>query len=158
MRLRNWADARLLPDPAARRRVANAPVDIASFANVVTSNPNRMTGTAATRVQEFPAKDVFLDTELKPEADGVYAVPTITDEPACIGLRWYEKRSLQRLELQFADTPAPTFRRRYPIANLGGRLPNPILDRLLALARKMENAPNKTGTVCWRLALENRNQ
>ena len=44
---------------------------------------------------------------MKPEADGVYAVPTITDEPACIGLRWYEKRSLQRLELQFADTPAP---------------------------------------------------
>ena len=38
-------------------------VDIAPFARVVTSDPKRMTGTAATRVEEFPAADICLETE-----------------------------------------------------------------------------------------------
>jgi hypothetical protein len=83
-----------------------AAVDIAPFASVVTSDPNRMTGTTASRVQEIPAEDIFLDTELKPAAAGGYTVPTKTDGPSCIGLRWYEARSLRRLELHWADATA----------------------------------------------------
>ncbi len=87
----------------AKLRIAQTAVDIAPFARVVTSDPKRMTGTAATRVQVFPAADVFLETELKPAADGSYAVPAKVDAPSCIGLRWYEMRSLRRLELHWAS-------------------------------------------------------
>jgi hypothetical protein len=102
----DWADARLTSDPASKGRIAQPAVDIARFARVVTSDPKRMTGTAASRVQEVPAADVFLETELKPAAGGGYAVPTKTDGPSCIGLRWYEMRCLRRLELHWADATA----------------------------------------------------
>ncbi len=104
----DWAEARLIRDPAAKNRIAQRAVDIAPFARVVTSDPQRMTGTAATRVQEFPAADIALETELKPAADGSYALPGRGDAPSCIGLRWYEMRSLRRLELHWTNTTTPS--------------------------------------------------
>ena len=94
----------------SRDAAAQVPeVDIAPFAQVVTSDPNRMTGTAASRVQEMPAGDVFLDTELQPASDGGYIVPTAADGRRTIGLRWLEMRQLGRLELHWADaSPAPS--------------------------------------------------
>jgi hypothetical protein len=102
----DWADARLTPNPAGKAHPAPMSVDLAAFAQVVTSDPKRIDGTAATRVQEMPAEDVFLDTELKPEPGRGYAVPVKANGPGCIGLRWYEMRSLRRLELHFAEGSA----------------------------------------------------
>jgi hypothetical protein len=88
---------------------ADGPVDIAAFGQVVTSDPKRMTGTAANRLQEFPAADIALETELRSAADGSYAVPLTADRPGCIGVRWQEMRFLRRLELQWGKevTPPP---------------------------------------------------
>jgi hypothetical protein len=102
----DWADARLTVDPTAKQRAAQMAVDIAPFARVVTSDPKRMTGTAANRVQELPAEDVFLETDLEPAADGTYTVPVV-DGQGCIGLRWHEMRALRSAELHWAN-PAAT--------------------------------------------------
>ena len=102
----DWAEARLTADPAAKATAEQTAVDLAPFARVVTSDPKRINGTAASRVQEMPAADVFMETDLKPAADGSFAVPIKADAPSCIGLRWYEKRTLRRVELRFADGAA----------------------------------------------------
>lgn len=96
----NWADARL-----TRKASAQLPprADIAPFARVVSSDPDRMTGTAAKRVEEMPAGDLFPETELRASADGSYTVPA----SGCIGLRWHELRTPRELALQFAAAPAP---------------------------------------------------
>lgn len=102
----DWAEARLIADLAAKSRIVQTAVDIAPFARVVTSDPKRMTGTAAGRVQEFPAADIFLETELKPAAGGSFLLPAKADAPSCIGLRWYEMRCLRHLELHWANATA----------------------------------------------------
>jgi hypothetical protein len=89
------------------RGLADGPVDIAAFARVVTSDAKRMTGTAASRLQEFPAADITLETELRAAADGSYAVPATADAAGCIGLRWQEMRLLRRLELQWGKGVTP---------------------------------------------------
>ena len=98
----DWAERGLRRTRPPRAEWRQTAVDIARFARVVTSDPERTTGTAATRVQEFPAADIFLETELKPAADGSYAVPGKADAASCIGLRWYEMRTLRGLELHWA--------------------------------------------------------
>jgi len=99
----NWADARLIRDPSVPRDTPPARVDVAPFASVVTSDPGRTSGTKSTRVQEFPAEDLFLETELLPDAGGVYTVPTRGDGLGCIGLVWHEARFLRTVGLEFAD-------------------------------------------------------
>ncbi len=89
---------------APRARMVATPVDIAAFARVVTSEPKRMKGTTASRVEEMPAEDVFLETEVQPAADGSYAVAVTADGLSCIGLGWREMRFLRRLELHWGDT------------------------------------------------------
>ena len=64
-----------------------------------------MTGTAAQRVQEFPAEDVRLHQEVQPESDGTYRVPT-SGETGCIGLQWQENRILRQVVLAFTDAAA----------------------------------------------------
>ncbi len=94
----------------ASARAANSgdgPIDIAAFAQVVTTDPKRMTGTAATRIQEFPAADITLETELRSAADGNYVVPATADGTGCIGLRWPEMRFLRRLELHWGKAGMP---------------------------------------------------
>ncbi len=86
------------------------PVDIGLFARVVSSDPNRRDGARSERLQEFPAEDVFLTTELIAGADGAYTVPTFADGQGCIGLEWAERRVLTEVSLQFSDptrTPLP---------------------------------------------------
>ena len=104
--LANWAEARLIPDPAPKTRPVGTPVDIAAFARVVTSDPKRMAGTAASRTEEFPAEDISLETDLQPAADGSYAVPVTADGLGCIGLRWHEIRFPRRLELHWSAKTA----------------------------------------------------
>ena len=96
---------------AAEASANCAAVDIGRDAAVVTSDPKRMQGTVASRTQEFPAKDVSLDADLKPTDSGRYRVPANATDSGCIGLRWYEARLLRCLELHWEDAtaaPPPT--------------------------------------------------
>jgi hypothetical protein len=106
----DWVDARLTKNPDAKAALARESVDLAPFGRVVTSDPKRQTGTAATRLQEFPAADISLETDLKPSADGSYSVAASAEGQSAIGLRWPEMRFLRRLELRWpeaAKTPSP---------------------------------------------------
>ncbi|MBN1911329.1 MAG: hypothetical protein JW818_16420 [Pirellulales bacterium] len=91
---------------SVREASAAAQVDIGAFARVVTSDPNRMKGTTASHVKELPAKDVFLETDLLPDSEGIHTAPVTAKGSGCIGLRWHEMRFLGRLELHWAD---PTY-------------------------------------------------
>src|SRR5262245_50404393 len=59
-------------------------LEIAPFARVTTCDPDRMEGAHSNRLEEFPAEDVFLETELVPDAQGFYQVPA-TSGRRCIG-------------------------------------------------------------------------
>ena len=101
----NWADARLVRNPTAVERPLVTTVDIAPFGQVATWDPAIKKGTTASRVDEFPATDLYPARELLPAADGTYRVPT-WGGTGCIGLRWDENRVLRQLVLQFADADA----------------------------------------------------
>ncbi len=100
----NWANARLIRNPAAKDiRRARPSVDIARFGHVVTSDPARLEGTRAKRTEEMPAEDVFMSKQLLPAADGTYAVPVWQDGVSCIGLEWIEPRFLRQITLTLAE-------------------------------------------------------
>ncbi len=101
----NWADARLIPDPTAMKRPPILGLDVAAFGQVVTWDPQRLEGTAANRVEEFPADDIRMYREVQPESDGSYVVPVYGGR-GCIGLRWDENRMLRQVALSFADAAA----------------------------------------------------
>jgi len=95
-----WADAKLV---RAVDVLVPEPVDMAPFARVVTFDPARSEGVGVNRLTEFPAEDVFHETELPTDDDGAYTVPVAKNGQACIGLQWIERRRLRRIGLQFAD-------------------------------------------------------
>lgn len=99
----NWAGARLIRSGSAGAAPAESPVDVAPFGRVVTWDPNRMEGTRASRIEEFPAADLFLETDLHAEADGDFAVPVSTNGLACIGVQWLNRRAVKELSLGFVD-------------------------------------------------------
>ncbi len=99
----NWADARLIRNPAASGDEAAGALDAAPFARLVTWDPNRTDGARAKRTEEFRAEDVFLATEVLPAADGTVRVPVADNGLACIGLEWVERRVIRKLGLRFAD-------------------------------------------------------
>ena len=88
----------------------NTNINIASFARVVTSDPNRMDGARAGRLEEFHAEDVFLTKEILPDADGFYIVPKYEKGESFIGLEWAERRVLREISIRFANlekAPSP---------------------------------------------------
>lgn len=94
----NWANARLVPAKSPTPSAALGDrVNIAPFAQVITCDPERMDGARASRVEEFRAEDIFLETEVLPSAKGIYAVPN-----SCIGLKWTERRLLTEIGLRLA--------------------------------------------------------
>jgi len=99
----NWADARLIGNPAAKVRAPGNEVNLAAFATVRTWDPARMEGTTASRLEPIPAHDLFLGAPVLPETDGTYTVPKAADGRSCIGIEWLERRRIERLELQFAE-------------------------------------------------------
>lgn len=100
----NWAEARLTPASGAASAGAAGPrVDIARFACVVTWDPNRLDGARASRIEEFRAGDVFLETDVPPATDGAYTVPVSANGLACLGLQWLNRRALAEVSLEFAD-------------------------------------------------------
>lgn len=99
----NWANARLTPDPSTRkieRRLLKG-MDIAPFARVVYSDPQRMDGCRCSRTEEFPPEDIFLEREIAFSPEG-YLVPVGANSDGCIGLVWFERRKLRELILEFA--------------------------------------------------------
>ena len=97
----NWANARLTRAGAAARHEPEPAVDIAPFARVVTWDPNRTDGARASRIEEFRAEDLFLESDVPAQPDGTYRVPVSTNGLGCIGLQWLNRRALKELALEF---------------------------------------------------------
>ncbi|MBM3499532.1 MAG: hypothetical protein FJX74_12770, partial [Armatimonadetes bacterium] len=102
----DWLNARLTLDPEAAPR-ESVSVDVAPFAAVCTWDPNRLEGTRAGRVDEFPAEDLSLDGELLRDSEQLYHLP-VPDGTGCIGLRWVERRLLRSVGLEFVGPVPPT--------------------------------------------------
>lgn len=98
-----WANARLVPAATSAPRPAQEMVEMARFARVVTWDPARKTGARANRVEEFIAEDLFLETDLVPNADGVYQAPSYANGQRCIGLQWLNRRAIRELAVRWAD-------------------------------------------------------
>jgi hypothetical protein len=106
----DWADARLIRAVGLVPSPAGMKVNIAPFARVVTCDPHRYDGAKSGRLEEFRAEDIFLETDLAPDSDGIYKVPATTDGLACMGLVWTSRRRIRELALQFtaaAGVPSP---------------------------------------------------
>ncbi len=101
----NWADARLARNPAAQTKPPVAAVDIVPFGQVATWDPAIERGTAASRVEEFPAADVHPARDILPAADGTFGIPQWRSG-GCIGMHWHENRILRKLLLRFGDVEA----------------------------------------------------
>ncbi len=99
----NWADARLTRSPTAVARESVQRVDVAPFARLILSNPDRQHGTRAERTEEFPAGDLWLDKDLKRRRDGTIEVPVAQNGLCCIGLEWLNRRAIGRLAVEFAS-------------------------------------------------------
>jgi hypothetical protein len=104
----NWAEARLTRSTQVASATAEPPVDVAPFGLVATWDPGRDYGTRADRTREFPAEDLFLETELRPGDDGFLHVPVGANGLACVGLQWLNRRALKTLTLELAGaSPLP---------------------------------------------------
>ena len=97
----DWADARLTRNPVARPSAAQV-VNVAPFGRIMSWDPAKQTGTTASRVGEFPREDIEPGREITPAADGQLAVPNWNGR-GCLGVQWYESRTLRQVELEFAD-------------------------------------------------------
>jgi hypothetical protein len=105
----NWANARLTRAAGTARRETEPRVDIARFGRVVTWDPNRSDGARASRIEEFRAEDVFLESDVPVQPDGTYRLPMSSNGLACIGLQWLNRRALKELTLEFpAATAIPS--------------------------------------------------
>jgi hypothetical protein len=99
----NWLNARLTRASAASRHAPEQPVDMARFARVVTWDPSRTDGARASRIEEFRAEDLFLESDLPVSPDGTYRVMVSANGLGCIGLQWLNRRALRELVLEFPD-------------------------------------------------------
>ncbi|MHB1455486.1 MAG: NPCBM/NEW2 domain-containing protein [Armatimonadota bacterium] len=98
----NWADARLTPNSDAARIESIPSMDIAPFAKIVTSDPDRVNGAASNRLQEFRPEDIFLEKELFPARSRRYQIPVYNGGKGCIGLTWAERRFPESVTITFA--------------------------------------------------------
>ncbi len=105
-----WAEARLIRDQNAKAVPPHAGFDVARFARVVASDPARNDGARSSRIQEYRAEDVFLETDMRPDDRGRWLVPAAPTTPGrgTIGLRWIERRLVRSLAIEFETAPAST--------------------------------------------------
>lgn len=102
----NWVNPVLTPNPEASQQAKTLAVDVAPFACVAAWDPVRVEGAKANRLEPIPEDDLFMRTELAPNAEGLYEAKVYPDGRACIGLEWLERRRINHLELEFAAAPA----------------------------------------------------
>lgn len=102
----DWAEARLTRAPGAPPKPYIETFDIAPFARLVTCDPARADGSRASRVEEYRAEDVFLETDVARRENGSCVVPTVADGRGCLGLVWPERRAVTRLALDFGESPS----------------------------------------------------
>ncbi|MBP7935974.1 MAG: NPCBM/NEW2 domain-containing protein [Phycisphaerae bacterium] len=103
----NWGEARLIRAAHPTAVTPRPLLDVAPFARVVTCDPKRTDGSRANRIQEYHAEDIYLESPLKPDAQGSYTVPADGTYAGCIGLKWLEERRVRRLVVEFAKNAAP---------------------------------------------------
>lgn len=101
----DWADAKLIRSHQQHTPAPQSMLDVAPFAELVTCDPERTQGATATRIQEYRAEDVFLETPLAVDKEGVYRLKD-TPAGACIGLRWLERRMIRDVGIDFKG-PVP---------------------------------------------------
>jgi len=65
-----------------------------------------MDGAHSTRIQEFRAEDVCLESPVRPDG-GLYTIPAYPGNRGCIGLQWAETRLLKSVAVTFAGDNAP---------------------------------------------------
>ena len=101
----NWAGLTLVPDAKTNKlpKDYSNNVNIAPAAKVASWDPARTTGTLASRLQPVPVEDLFLETTLLPDENGIYTATTYADGRACIGLEWFERRKVRQIEIEFAE-------------------------------------------------------
>ena len=102
----DWVDARLTRNTtgtAAKRPV----LDIAPFARIVTSDPARMDGAHAGRIDEYHKEDIYLEVDAGKDADGNYELFKAADGRQCIGLTWIERRHVRELSVEFERGSGP---------------------------------------------------
>lgn len=97
----NWVDARLIPSTTAHAAPRHPQVDMAPFARVITGDPERTNGCQAHRLEEFRAEDLDLDVDLLPSRGGGFVLKPNASGQACIGLAWFNTRSIRELRLRF---------------------------------------------------------
>jgi hypothetical protein len=102
----DWVNARLIRSSSPAATQPARVLDIAKFAQVVTSDPARLEGSHANRVQEYRAEDVYLDAPARPDGNGAYAVAPANGQPGCIGLKWLERRRLRTFGFELASGSA----------------------------------------------------
>ncbi|MBI4581773.1 MAG: NPCBM/NEW2 domain-containing protein, partial [Planctomycetes bacterium] len=102
----NWVDARLMRADVPAALPAGSVLDAAPFGDVVTCDPTRMDGARSTRIQEYRAEDVYLETPVVPDSKGNYHVAATGGKAACLGLKWIERRRLRTVGFEFAEGSA----------------------------------------------------
>jgi hypothetical protein len=102
----NWAEARLTRAAPPARTATEPTVDVAPFARLMTWDPDRQTGTAAKRTEEFPAADLALGHDLRVAADGTVALPVSPRGRACVGLQWLNRCAVKTLTIEFGASAA----------------------------------------------------
>jgi hypothetical protein len=97
----NWANATLT---TAENPILNPNlhIDVAPFARVVTWNP-QLTGFHPSRTQELTPQQIFSEEDVVPDAAGIYTVPAAPNGELCIGLQWYENRSIKSMQIEYAE-------------------------------------------------------
>ncbi|MBR4748375.1 MAG: NPCBM/NEW2 domain-containing protein [Abditibacteriota bacterium] len=99
-----WLNARLTKASAAAA-AKHLSIDIAPSGRVTKSDPARIKGTAANRVEAIPAEDIFLTRNTYPDARGLYTA-TPTGGRCAIGLSWMERRRIKTCSIEFeGDAP-----------------------------------------------------
>lgn len=100
----NWLEARLTRSLRPVKLPATEFLDVAPFAEVVTSDPARMDGSKANRIQEYREEDVYMETPVQPDGNGAYGVAPSDGKPGCIGLKWFERRRIRLVGFELAGT------------------------------------------------------
>lgn len=98
----DWLNARLTKNENFQVLINKYQVDISKSARVTRSNPKRTDGTKVSRIETFPAEDIFLVNTVFPDSKGRYIAKPI-DNQAAIGLTWLERKKIRSAEIEFSN-------------------------------------------------------